>query len=231
LSIPPRAYPDLHDQIRALEEAGLLLRVDVPINKDTEMHPLMRWQFRGGLEEKDRKAMLFTNVVDSKGKKYDIPVIVGAMGANLDIYRIGIGRPLDEVMAAWRHATANPITPRVVTEAPCHEIITEGEALDQPGAALDALPVPISTPGWDNAPYLSTSAFITKDPDIGIQNLGVYRAQIKAPRCLGMNTSVRKGFRAAPDDASAGLLSAEVFAAQAKHVLIHAGDDPLPRLN
>ena len=25
--------------------------------------------------------MLFTNVVDSKGKKYDIPVIVGAMGA------------------------------------------------------------------------------------------------------------------------------------------------------
>jgi hypothetical protein len=34
-----------------------------------------------------------------------------------------------------------------------------------------------------------------------------------------------------PDDASAGPLSAEVFAAQAKHILIRAGDDPLPRLN
>ena len=57
---PPRAYPDLHDHIRALDAAGLLITVDRPINKDTEMHPLVRWQFRGGIEEKDRKAFLFT---------------------------------------------------------------------------------------------------------------------------------------------------------------------------
>jgi 4-hydroxy-3-polyprenylbenzoate decarboxylase len=44
-----RAYPDLHDHIRALDDAGLLIRVDRPINKDTEMHPLVRWQFRGGI--------------------------------------------------------------------------------------------------------------------------------------------------------------------------------------
>ena len=31
------------------------------------MHPLVRWQFRGGIAEKDRKAFLFTNIVDSKG--------------------------------------------------------------------------------------------------------------------------------------------------------------------
>src|SRR5674476_513089 len=72
-----RAYPDLHDHIRSLDEAGLLITVDRPINKDTEMHPLVRWQFRGGIEQKDRKAFLFTNVIDSKGRKYDIPVLVG----------------------------------------------------------------------------------------------------------------------------------------------------------
>ncbi len=60
---------------RALDKAGLLLKVDIPVNKDTEIHPLMRWQFRGGLDENDRKAMLFTNVVDAKGKRYDIPVV------------------------------------------------------------------------------------------------------------------------------------------------------------
>ena len=75
-----RSYPDLHDHIRALDKAGLLITVDRPINKDTEMHPLVRWQFRGGIEEKDRKAFLFTNVVDSKGRKYDIPVLVGGLG-------------------------------------------------------------------------------------------------------------------------------------------------------
>ena len=90
---PPvsRSYPDLHDHIRALDKAGLLITVDRPINKDTEMHPLVRWQFRGGIEEKDRKAFLFTNVIDSKGRKYDIPVLVGGLAANREIYRIGIG--------------------------------------------------------------------------------------------------------------------------------------------
>ena len=89
-----RTYPDLHDHIRALEKAGLLITVDRPINKDTEMHPLVRWQFRGGIEEKDRKAFLFTNVTDTKGRKYDIPVLVGGLAANREIYRIGIGCPL-----------------------------------------------------------------------------------------------------------------------------------------
>ena len=77
-----RAYPDLHDHVRALEKAGQLIKVDRPINKDTEMHPLVRWQFRGGIPEKDRKAFLFTNIVDSAGRHYDIPVVLGALAAN-----------------------------------------------------------------------------------------------------------------------------------------------------
>ena len=80
-----RAYPDLHDHVHALDAAGLLIRVDRAINKDTEMHPLVRWQFRGGIAEKDRKAFLFTNVVDSKGRKYNIPVLVGGLAANREI--------------------------------------------------------------------------------------------------------------------------------------------------
>ena len=28
---------------------GLLIRIDRPINKDTELHPLVRWQFLGGI--------------------------------------------------------------------------------------------------------------------------------------------------------------------------------------
>ena len=59
-----------------------------------------------------------------------------------------------------------------------------------PAMALDGLPVPISTPGWDNAPYLAVGAFHHRDPDTGIQNVGNYRGQIKTPRRLGMNPSV-----------------------------------------
>src|SRR5579862_6490848 len=130
---PEHAYPDLHDHLRALDQAGLLVTVDRPINKDTEMHPLVRWQFRGGIEEKDRKAFLFTNVTDSKKRKYDIPVAVGVLAASREIYRIGMGCPLEEINQTWTRAVANPIAPRIVKDAPCHDIVIKGADLDKPG--------------------------------------------------------------------------------------------------
>jgi 4-hydroxy-3-polyprenylbenzoate decarboxylase len=185
-----RGYPDLHEHLEALERAGLLVTVDREINKDTEMHPLVRWQFRGGIEEPDRKAFLFNRVVDSKKRKYDIPVVVGALAASREIYRIGMGCALDKINETWTRAVANPIAPRIVDKAPCHEIVIEGDELDKPGKGLDALPIPISTPGWDIAPFTTLSQYITKDPDTGVQNMGIYRGQVKAPRRLGMNPSL-----------------------------------------
>jgi UbiD family decarboxylase len=185
-----RGYADLHEHLAALKKAGLLITVERPINKDTEMHPLVRWQFRGGIEERDRKAFLFTNVTDSKGRKYDMPVAVGALAASREIYRLGMGCDLEKINETWSRALANPIAPRVVTDAPCQEIVTEGSELDQPGKGLDSLPIPISTPGWDIAPFTTLSQYITKDPDNGIQNMGIYRGQVKAPRRLGMNPSL-----------------------------------------
>src|SRR5262244_1559155 len=121
-----RSYPDLHDHIRSLEEAGLLIKVDREINKDTEMHPLVRWQFRGGIAERDRKAFLFKNVVDSKNKKYDIPVVVGALAASREIYRIGMNCPLEKINEVWTRAIANPIAPKVLQKGICQEEEVEG---------------------------------------------------------------------------------------------------------
>jgi UbiD family decarboxylase len=187
---PERNYADLHDHILALHRAGLLVLVDQPINKDTEMHPLVRWQYRGGIAENDRRAFLFTQPTDGKGARYDMAVLVAGLAANPEVYRIGFGRPLEEIGAAWVKALSAPIEPRVIADAPCQEICVLGDALDASGAALDGLPVPISTPGFDNAPYLSAGHYITKDPESGRQNVGNYRGQLKAPRRLGMNPSV-----------------------------------------
>jgi UbiD family decarboxylase len=185
-----RSYPDLHAHVLALARANLLVVVDEPVNKDTEMHPLVRWQYRGGIPEGERKAFLFTQPTDSKGRRYDCAVLVAGLAANRDVYRIGFGRPLEEIGATWVEALGAPIAPRVVAQAPCQDVVTLGEALERDGAALDGLPVPISTPGFDNAPYLSAGHYITKDPDTGVQNVGNYRGQLKAPRRLGMNPSV-----------------------------------------
>lgn len=186
----PRAYRDLHAHLAALDQAGLLITIDRPINKDTELHPLVRWQFRGGIAEPDRKAFLFNNVIDSKGNKYDIPVVVGALAASRKIYSIGMGCQIDDIGKTWNHAIANPIEPKVVKTARCQEIVVTGQELTQPGKGLDGLPIPISTPGWDNGPYATLSQYISKDPDTGIQNMGVYRGQVKSPTRLGMNPSL-----------------------------------------
>jgi 4-hydroxy-3-polyprenylbenzoate decarboxylase len=185
-----RGYSDLHEHLEALAKAGLLITVERSINKDTEMHPLVRWQFRGGIEEKDRKAFLFRNVTDSKGRRYDIPVVVGALAASREIYRIGMGCSLDRINEVWTRAVANPVAPRAVNDAPCHEIVIMGDDLRKPGNGLDGIPLPISTPGWDIAPYTTLSQYITKDPDTGIQNMGIYRGQLKTPLRLGMNPSL-----------------------------------------
>ena len=187
------AYPDLQDHIAALEAAGLLLRIDKPVNKDTELHPLVRWQYRGGIADADRKAFLFTNVYDSRGRKYDMPVLVGALAANRDVYRVGIGVALDEIGPHWAKAVANPVEPVEINHAPCQEVILTGEALIGENKGLDALPVPISTPGFDSATYLTAGMFVTKDPDTGIQNLGTYRGGLKASNRMAVRMSAREG--------------------------------------
>ena len=60
---------DLQEHLADLEAKGLLVRIDHPVDKDTELHPLVRWQFLGGLTENKRRAFLFTNVTDSKGRR------------------------------------------------------------------------------------------------------------------------------------------------------------------
>src|SRR6201989_3043105 len=89
-SLHARPRLDLQDHLADLEANGLLLRIDRPINKDTELHPLVRWQFLGGGPEDKRRAFLFTNVTDAKGRHYDIPVVVGALAASPAIYAIGM---------------------------------------------------------------------------------------------------------------------------------------------
>src|ERR1700757_5424871 len=100
---PPR---DFQEHLAALEANGLLVRIDRPINKDTELHPLVRWQFQGGLPEDERRAFLFTNVTDAAGRRYDIPVAVGALAASPAIYAVGMGRPVEEIGTAWLNAIA-----------------------------------------------------------------------------------------------------------------------------
>jgi 4-hydroxy-3-polyprenylbenzoate decarboxylase len=90
----------------------------------------------------------------------------------------------EEIHDRWTRAQLNPIDPVTVPSGPVQEVVWRGKDLLS-GHGLDMIPVPISTPGFDNAPYFSSANWVTKDPDSGIYNMGVYRGQIKAPDRMG----------------------------------------------
>jgi len=179
-------YKDLRELIAELDKRGLLVRVTRKINKDTELMPLVRWQFRG-LPDSKRKAFLFENVVDSKGKAYPNPVLVGGFAASRAVYAAALQCTDAEIYEKLVQAPRTRIPPVMVdkSKAPVKEEIHIGENLLEHGG-FGEFPIPISTPGFDPAPYITAPCWVTKDPDSGIRNIGTYRTMIKAPDRTGV---------------------------------------------
>src|SRR5262249_2319040 len=103
-------------------------------------------------------------------------------------WMVGVKENMDN---AGKTSLPNPTPPMEVASAPCQDVIVTGEDLQRPGGGLARLPVPVSTPGFDAAPYLTATLCITRDPDSGIQNMGMYRAALKATDRLAVRMVAR----------------------------------------
>jgi len=179
------SFGSLREYLDYLKAHEKIVTISRPINKDTELMPVVRCQYRG-LEESERKAFLFTNVTDAKKRSYQMPVLVAALGASRAIYAAALGCRVEEINEKWNEALKRPIAPVTTTNPnpPVHEVIHTGEELRKTG--LDMFPIPISTPGFDVAPTITCVNWVTKDVETGIPNVGNYRAMVKAPDKLGI---------------------------------------------
>lgn len=186
-------YQDVRGYIQVLEKNGSLVRIKGEINKDTELMPLVRWQFRG-LPDKDRKAFLFENVTDAKGKKYLGSVLVASHAGSHEIYALAMQCRLEDIMKKWDKAQLHPVKPKLVESGPAQEEVHIGDNLLEHGG-LSEFPIPISTPGFDNAPYFSAGNCVTKDPDTGVRNIGNYRSMVKSPTRIGMRAQMPQHMR------------------------------------
>jgi UbiD family decarboxylase len=166
------SHKDMREFIGELEEAGELHRIKTQVDWDLELSAIMRKVF-----EKDGPACLFENVKGS-----DFSVFSGGF-FRAKKYGIAVGAPPDvrSILKMMLKATENPIAPVMVADGPCKENIDVGDKIN-----LEKFPVP----RWfhlDGGRYIGTlGAIITKDPDTGIRNMGVYRQQIAGKNRLGM---------------------------------------------
>jgi UbiD family decarboxylase len=183
-------YKDIRQYLNKLDELGLLIHVTRPTNKDTEIGPLVRWQFQG-LDPDQRKGWLFENVTDSRGRNFDAKVAVAVVGASPRLYALSLGVESEaEIEKKWEHAITHPVEPTVVEkkDAPVKELVFKGEDIIRSGG-VDKLPIPVVNPGTDPAAYFSAPIWITKDPETGVYNAGTYRSQVKAIDRLGIHIS------------------------------------------
>ena len=181
-------YRDLREYVAALEQRGLLHIVDEPVCKDTELVPLVRLQFRG-LPEAQRKAFWFRNVTAADGRTFDGSVLLGSLGSSRLIYGTALDADPHEIPARWSAAQQQPV-PSIIVEraaAPVKDVVRRAPNL---GAGVDAFPHLISTPGFDPAPFITGGCWITRDPETGANNVGIYRGMIKAADRIGCATDV-----------------------------------------
>ncbi|HMU65408.1 MAG TPA: 4-hydroxy-3-polyprenylbenzoate decarboxylase, partial [Nitrosomonas sp.] len=79
------------------------------------------------------------------------------------------------------------MAPKVVSSAPCQEIVWEGQAVD-----LSKLPIQTCWPG-DVAPLITWGLTVTRGPHKSRQNLGIYRQQVIAPNKVIMRWLAHRG--------------------------------------
>ena len=126
---------DFQEHLADLEASGLLVRIDRPINKDTELHPLVRLAIHRRHSRRASAARSCSPMWSiRKGRQYDMPVVVGAIAASAEIYALGMGsRSRRSAKPGWRRSR-NPIAPITVPSPPCQEVVITGDELRSPAA-------------------------------------------------------------------------------------------------
>ena len=182
------SYTDLRDYIEELKRRDLLRIIDGQVCKDTELVPLVRLQFRG-LPESERRAFWFRNVTDARGRNFDASVVLGSLGCSRAVYAVALGVDVDEIGARWAQAQGTHLLPEQVAQdqAPCKEVVLTASNLQ---GGVDRFPHLVSTPGFDPAPFITAGVWVTRDPEDGSYNLGIYRGMIKSPDRIGCATDV-----------------------------------------
>lgn len=180
-------YKDFRDYLAKLEEIGMLRRISATVDKDRELHPLVKWQYRG-LAESDRFGFLFEHVTDQKGVPCNGQVASSVVAANREMYALAMGCPVDELHGRWSQSLHRLIPPKTVATGPVKDEIHKGDGLLE-HRGLHEFGIPFATNGWEAFPRITAASCITRDPDSGSLNAGMYNSIVLGPDRANVRTS------------------------------------------
>jgi 4-hydroxy-3-polyprenylbenzoate decarboxylase len=191
-------FKDLREYIAFLEQKGDLRRVSTPVNFELEITEIADRVVQSG-----GPALLFENVVG-----YDTPVLINMFTSDQRMaWALGVdhvddlvarmhgllqlmqGPPeglLNKLRTLGQLVHLGSFQPKTVRNAPCQEVVLQGAEVD-----LYQFPILKCWPE-DGGRYITLPLVITKDPETGVQNYGIYRMQVYDARTTGMHWQTHK---------------------------------------
>lgn len=187
------AYQGLREFIRFLESKSELIRITSPVNPELEITEIVD---RVSKSNEGGKALLFEN------NGTDFPILINAFGSEKRM-NLALGHEnLDQISreieilfknlagpksSYWDKLKVLPLLsqisawmPKVVSgKGKCQEVI-----MTEPD--LTKIPVLKCWPA-DGGSFITLPCVITRDPDTGIRNVGMYRMQVFGPNLTGMH--------------------------------------------
>src|SRR4051812_30912454 len=190
---------DLREWIALLEREGELVRVSAEVDPDLEVTEIVDRTVKAG-----GPALLF-----ERPKGSQLPLLINQFGTErrmclaFGVDRLDdVGQKLADVLEmqppeGLREKVAGLLKlkeiagsrPKEIRSGPCQEVILTGDEVN-----LDLLPIQTCWPG-DAAPFITLPAVITKDPQTGGRNAGMYRMQKIDRRSTYMHWQIHKDGR------------------------------------
>jgi 4-hydroxy-3-polyprenylbenzoate decarboxylase len=193
------ALDNLRAFLGAIEAAGDLVRVEKPVSvkrEITEIADRCMKSSGGG------PALLFRQPTLDGGRVSRHPLAVNLFGSERRMaLALGVecldaigeriatllnlkvpGTLLGKLAMLPQLAEVAQFPPRTVGGRPaCQEVVIRGQDVD-----LGQFPIPICWPE-DGGPYITFAGVITRDPESGVRNVGMYRVQVLGPNELAMH--------------------------------------------
>ena len=191
-------FKDLREFISFLESKGELRRIKSQVSCELEITEITDRVIKSG-----GPALLFENVAG-----YDMPLLINIYGTHQRMaWALGVEH-IDELTQRVRKLlglvqgppsglipkmrTLGDLVgmartqPKTVRRAPCQDVVLTGDDVD-----LNMLPALKCWP-MDAGRYITLPLVITRDPESGRRNVGIYRMQIYDARTAGMHWQTHK---------------------------------------
>lgn len=191
-------FKDLREFISFLESKGELRRIKASVSRELEITEITDRVIAAG-----GPALMFENV-----DGYDIPLVINLFGSHQRMaWALGVDH-IDELTERVRQIIGMAQTPptgivnklrtlgelaglarsqpKTVRSGPCQDVVLTGDDAD-----VNMLPALKCWP-LDGGRYITLPLVISRDPDSGRRNVGIYRMQIYDGRTMGMHWQSHK---------------------------------------